>query len=106
MEFRCIQQAYASAPEQFNSVYKAAIRAGYHPSCWREATIAVIRKPNKPYYTIPKAYSPVSLLNGLGKISEKIVATRLAFMAEKHHLRHCWQVEEDPKGLQSTPASC
>ncbi|KAL0630248.1 hypothetical protein Q9L58_010905, partial [Maublancomyces gigas] len=42
--------------------------------------------------TIPKAYRPISLLNCLGKISETIIATRLAYLSEKHKLLHRWQI--------------
>lgn len=96
MGFKCIQEAYASSAGQCNSFYRAAIKVGYHLACWHEATIAVIRKPNKPDYMTPNAYRPVSFLNCLGKISEKIATTRLAFMAEKHHLLHRWRIGGRP----------
>lgn len=50
------------------------------------------KNKNKKKYTIPKAYRPVSLLNCLGKKSENIVASRLAYLAENHHLLHQWQI--------------
>lgn len=55
------------------------------------------QKGNKPNYMIPKAYRTGSLLNWLEKISEKIVATCLAVMAERHHLLHRWQIGGEPK---------
>src|SRR5579871_2963489 len=35
----------------------------------------LLRKPNKPNYSIPKAYRVISLLERLGKVGEKPVAT-------------------------------
>src|ERR1700704_2395955 len=55
------------------------------------------KKLGKPDYGIPKAYHPISLLNCLGKIFEKIMASRLAHMAEKHHLLHHLQIGGRPK---------
>ena len=52
----------------------------------------VIPKPGKPDYSIPKAYRPVALLNCLGKILEKLFATRLSFMSETHQLLHNNQI--------------
>jgi len=50
------------------------------------ARIIPLRKPGKPDYTIPKAFRPISLLPTISKGLEAVVATRLAFMAEKHNL--------------------
>lgn len=46
----------------------------------------VLRKPEKPNYSIPGAYRPISLLNTLGKLLEAVVARRLSFLAKKHGL--------------------
>jgi ribonuclease HI len=95
--FECLKVAYQTIPEYFDSLYEVLIRAGYHPRAWREATIVILRKSGKPDYSIPKAYRPISLLNCLGKVSEKIMATRLAYMAERHHLLHRLQIGGRPK---------
>lgn len=97
INFKCIQQAYSAVPHHFNAFYKATMTAGYHPHIWREATIVIIKKPNKPDHSIPKAYRPVSLLNCLGKVLEKIMATRLAYLAERYGLLHQWQIGGRPK---------
>ena len=84
--FECLKVAYTAIPEYFHSLFEVLIGAGYHPKIWQEATIVIIKKAAKPDYSTPKAYRPISLLNCLGKISEKIMATRLAHMAEKYNL--------------------
>ena len=53
-----------------------------HPRQWREAIGVVLKKPNKLDDTIPKAYRVISLLNYLGKVAEKIITTRLSYLAE------------------------
>ena len=97
LRFECLKVAYTAIPEYFHSLFEVLIRAGYHPKIWREATIVIIRKAGKPDYSAPKAYRPISLLNCLGKISEKIMATRLAHMAEKYNLLDPLQIGGRPK---------
>ena len=45
----------------------------------------ILKKPNRKA-TIPKSYRVISLLNYLGKVAEKIIATRLSFLAESTDL--------------------
>jgi ribonuclease HI len=82
LPFLCIQQAYQCSPHHFNTLYRTLSDRGYHPAAWRQSITAVIRKGNKPDYTHAKAYRPVALLNCLGKVLEKIFATRLSYLAE------------------------
>jgi hypothetical protein len=60
---------------------------GYHLKCFKEATGVILKKPQaaKPLYrnyALPKAYRIILLLNCLIKIIEKIIARKLAVMAE------------------------
>ena len=50
-----------------------------------------IPKPNKPNYTVPKAYRPISLLNTVGKLLTKVIANRIQFDAAAHGLLHLGQ---------------
>ena len=86
--FACLRQAYQAIPAWFNSLFREVLNQGYHPRCWREATGAIVPKPNKPDYTQVKAYRIVALLNCLGKIAEKLVAQRLADLCEDFGLLH------------------
>jgi hypothetical protein len=66
---------------------------GYHPKCFKKATGIILKKPQTakpPYknYALPKAYKIILLLNYLTKVIEKIVARRLAVMAEFKTLLH------------------
>ena len=81
ISFAILQKAYKSIPKIFNLVFCANIDAGYHPKCWRQGTGVILPKPGKDH-TIPKGYRIITLLNCLAKVSEKIIATRLSYLAE------------------------
>ena len=83
-----ISHAYAAIPETFHLVYSRLLTQGHHPICWRQAIGVILPKPNKPDYSVPKAYRIISLLNCLGKVLERILAQRLGEMAETGPLLH------------------
>lgn len=87
-----ISHAYKFFPERFLDFYSPYINIGYHPVCWKQATGIILRKPKKPDYSKPKAYRVISLLNCLGKTSERIMATRLAIIIETSDLIHPSQI--------------
>jgi hypothetical protein len=67
-------------------IFNQSIQLGYCPSHFRESLIVVLHKPGKDDYSVPKAYRPIALLNTLGKIMDAIVARRLSYLVETHHL--------------------
>ncbi|KAH7559026.1 hypothetical protein BM1_03963 [Bipolaris maydis] len=83
-----IQKVYSAQPEALFRIYSTLFNLGYHPRCWRKAKGVILRKPNKPDYSIPKAYRVISLLNCLGKVLERLVARRLGALAETTDLLH------------------
>src|SRR5204863_3404023 len=85
ISFLILQKIYSVLEERFYKLYKALIQFGYHPKCWKEAVGVVLRKGNRKA-TIPKSYRVVSLLNCMGKVAEKIIATRLSYIAETSDL--------------------
>ncbi len=86
ISFLILQKAYRAIPSLFHTVFKALVDSGYHPENWREAIGIALKKPNKPDYSNPKAYRIISLLNCLAKTSEKIIATRLGYLASTTNL--------------------
>jgi hypothetical protein len=73
------------------------ITNNYHPKCFKEATGVILKKPQSakpPYrnYALFKAYRIISLLNCLIKVMEKIIARRLAVIAEFKTLLHMHQI--------------
>jgi hypothetical protein len=77
-----ISRAFQVAPNWFFKVYSILIDIGYHPKTWKQATRVILKKLGKPDYLNPKAYRVIALLNCLGKVSERILARRLGYLAE------------------------
>ncbi|CAM1503401.1 Fc.00g081770.m01.CDS01 [Cosmosporella sp. VM-42] len=61
--------------------WKAPVEDGI-PAMWRSAKVIPLKKPNKGYYAIAKAWRPSSLLSTLGKILEAVVADRISYAVE------------------------
>jgi hypothetical protein len=74
LPFRVWQELWPVVKDWVVHLYQASIRLQHLPTSWAEAKIVVIQKPDKPDYTIPKAYCPISLLRTLSKGLEKVVA--------------------------------
>ncbi|WP_432712296.1 reverse transcriptase domain-containing protein [Pedobacter sp.] len=84
--------AYKEEPEVIFQVLSILFNYGYHPSCWKQATGAILKKPAKPDYSVPKGYRVIALQNCLGKINERILAKRLSSLAEITPLLHPTQI--------------
>ena len=82
INFTIVQKSFQSLKNVFLMIYSKFIRISYHPLCWRTGLGAVLKKPNKSDFSLPKSYRIITLLNCLGKIAEKIVANRLAYFGE------------------------
>ena len=74
----------AALARLFNNV----CREGTWPSYFKDSQSVIIPKPNKPDYSVPKAYRPIALLNTLGKLLTKILANRLQHDAAEFGLLH------------------
>jgi hypothetical protein len=55
---------------------------------WKIAKGVLLRKQDKPTYTIAKAYRVISLLSCLGKVVERVVATKIASYYEENGVFH------------------
>ena len=81
-----IKWAWEADAERLTSLLSACLRAGHHPRLWKEAVVCVIPKPNRADYTQAKNFRPISLLECLGKLLEKIVAKLIYRDMTKHDL--------------------
>ena len=79
--FLIIQKIYTVLEDRLYKLYSALIKTNYHSKCWKEAVSIILKKQNRKAI-ISKSYRVISLLNCLGKIAEKIIASRLAYLAE------------------------
>ena len=73
--YTILKWAHATCPAALTKIYNLCLDLGVHP--WNDATIVVINKPQKPDYSLPKAYRPISLLECTGKLLEKIVTNKV-----------------------------
>ena len=59
-----------------SKLFTASLDLGFLPDAWKEAHITMIPKHGKPRHT-PANLRPISLLNTVGKVMERVIATRL-----------------------------
>ena len=81
-----IKWTWEADPERLTNLLDACLRAGHHPRSWKEAVVCVIPKPHRADYTQAKNFRPISLLECLGKLLEKIVAKLIYRDMAKHDL--------------------
>jgi hypothetical protein len=79
-----LKWAHSHDPDVLPCLFNQCLENGTHP--WRTLTVAVINKPHKPDYSLPKAYHPISLLECMGKLLEKIIAKRVNADIAQHGL--------------------
>jgi reverse transcriptase-like protein/endonuclease/exonuclease/phosphatase family protein len=58
------------------NISNAIMRLGYFPSRWKEAIVIMIPKPGKNHI-FPQNHRPISLLNSLAKVVERLILARL-----------------------------
>jgi hypothetical protein len=74
--------------QRITALVRASIRLGAHPNTWKVAKGVTIPKPGKDDYTRAKSYRVISLLNCLGKVVEKVVATMISDHCEREGTFH------------------
>jgi Reverse transcriptase (RNA-dependent DNA polymerase) len=72
--------------EHIVELFKACLVVGHHPKSWKEAVVCVVPKPNCADYTFAKNFCPISLLECLGKLLEKVVARLIYQDMDKHQI--------------------
>ena len=81
-----IKWAWKAEPKRLTCLLQACLKAGHHPRLWKEAVVCVIPKPNRADYTLAKNFRPISLLECLGKLLEKVVAKLIYRDMSNHDL--------------------
>ena len=75
INYKILKWAFDACPEVFAHTFNLSLSKSVHP--WKHATVVPVPKPNKPDYSVPKAYRPVSLMECTGKLLEKVIAKRI-----------------------------
>ena len=69
-------------------LFNAILRTQYFPAAWKHARVFSVLKPGKDP-ALPSSYRPISLLNTIGKLFEKILLSRILFeVSGRGLLRH------------------
>jgi hypothetical protein len=71
-------------PDLLPSLFTTTLHLGAHP--WPVAKVVVIPKLGKTDYSLPHTYRPISLLECVGKVLEKVVVARLGVDVDAHSL--------------------
>ena len=77
-------------------IYNHCLRRGYFPLQWKHALGTMILKPQKPKGSAT-SYRPINLLNCMGKLFEKVIATRIQEFADDTNLLNTWQRAYQPR---------
>ena len=75
--WKLVKWAWEACPTWFVTLFNSCLDTGLHPKSWKTALIAVVPKPGKSDYSLPKSYRPVALLECLGKLLEKVITKRI-----------------------------
>src|SRR5436190_4314811 len=71
---------------------QACWQLAYYPKHFRRARTIALRKAGKDFYTSPRAWRPIALLNTVGKIIEAATAEQIRRMAEEHNMLPAYQM--------------
>jgi hypothetical protein len=71
------------------ALLNAILRTQYLLRVWKHARVISISKPGK-YPVLPSSYRPISLLDTIGKVFEKIRLSRILSEVSTEHLRLIW----------------
>jgi ribonuclease HI len=64
------------------SILNNALQCSYFPAQWRHAKVKIIPKANKENYSQLNSYRPISIVSTLSKVFEKILLSRLSWLAK------------------------
>jgi hypothetical protein len=93
---RVLRHLPKSAISFLTKVFNAVVRRQYFPPIWKHACVLPILKPGKDP-TQPSSYRPISLLDTVGKLFEKILLSRVLREINEHGLLRDEQFEFRPK---------
>lgn len=72
------------------NIFTSCFRHSYFPVQWKKAQIIMIPKPMKNHL-IPENHRPISLLNTMSKIFERIILTKLSSYTKIRHEQHAFR---------------
>lgn len=85
INYICIKNLSPDTKKYLIKLYNLILSSNTFPLEWKHAIIVPILKPDKPSNQV-NSYRPISLLNCLSKILEKIIVQRIKYFLLKHNL--------------------
>lgn len=80
-----IRAAVESCPEMFLSVYNSCLKEGVFGEAWKIQRLVLVPKPGNGHSAAP-SYRPLCMLDGLGKLMERLVLGKLEnFLESQDH---------------------
>ena len=86
-------------------LFRACLRLGYHPVCFRLAEVVFLPKPRRDPSSV-KGWRPISLLSCLGKGLERLLAKRMSHLAVTWDIVGRQQFGALPKRSATDLVSC
>ncbi|KAG5223534.1 reverse transcriptase from mobile element jockey protein [Salix suchowensis] len=86
ISYRLIKWGFPMCSQLLTDVFNACLRLGHHPKAWRATIVAIVPKPGKTDMSQPRSYRPISLLECLSKLLEKVVTRCILFDVGKYQL--------------------
>lgn len=83
--YKILKNLPTKAIAQLIYIFNSVIRRGYFPTKWKNAEIIFLLKPGKPNEK-PESYRPISLLNTLSRIMEKLISKRLDHYVTEYNI--------------------
>jgi hypothetical protein len=84
------------------SIIQGHLSMGTSPQVWKEQIVTVLAKPDRPDYSIPKVYRPISLLECLSKTAERACTERMKEHVLKWNLASAQHVAKRGQGTETT----
>ena len=81
-----LQKCFEHLSEYLLYLFRGVFTLRTYYTGWKEFTTAVLRKPGKLSYKVPKAYRPIALLCTIPKVLTAIVAENISHLVEKEAL--------------------
>jgi hypothetical protein len=87
--YQALKWAIVANPGYMLTIFQWYIDLGY--CLWHASIVVIIPKPNKPNYSVAKAYRPILLLECLGKVLEWVIACCMAWHMDHKRLLPVWK---------------
>lgn len=85
IDIETLQAVPVNITTNITKIINSCLRLNYFPDDWKKANVIMIHKPGQQR-SHPSSYRPISLLNSLSKMLEKIVLQRLLAHSEENNI--------------------